>query len=277
MIIDSHQHFWIYNPQRDTWINEAMARIRKDFLPWDLHPLLRDNGVSGCIVVQADQSEEETDFLLGLAESYAFIKGVVGWVDLQGENIGERLAHYSTYEKFKGVRHIVQDEPDRNFMGGKAFQNGIGELSKYDLTYDILIHPDQLASAIALVSTFPQQRFVINHLAKPSVSKGFDSVWASHLEMLASHPNVFCKLSGLVTQVDNYSWDQDQLTPFLSFALECFGPNRLMFGSDWPVSLLAASYNQVIEMMAQFLTDLPPSEQEKIMSGNAIRFYGLKM
>lgn len=277
MIIDSHQHFWIYKPQMDTWIVDSMAPIRKDFLPSELHPLLQDNGVSGCIAVQADQSEEETNFLLGLAESNDFIKGIVGWVDLQGKNVAERLAHFSTYEKFKGVRHIVQDEPDRNFMGRKAFLDGIGELAKYDLTYDILVYPDQLSSAIDLVGTFLQQRFVIDHLAKPRVSQGLDVEWAKQMERLASHQNVFCKISGLVTQTDDLCWNRDQLLPFLSFVLESFGPDRLLFGSDWPVCLLAASYQQVIEVIRQFVSNMPSLDQEKIMSTNSIQFYGLNL
>ena len=276
MKIDAHQHFWKFDPVRDAWIDDTMSVIQRDFLPEDLQPLLIENGIDGCVAVQADQSETETEFLLALAAKNQFIKGVVGWIDLQKENVEERLAHYAQNPLFKGVRHIAQGEAD-DFLLGTDVQRGIGLLAQYDLTYDILIFARQLPAAIELVKAFPKQKFVLDHLAKPQISKGLDKEWQTNIAALAEHPNVLCKLSGMVTETDDFKWKKSDFTPFLDVILTSFDTNRVMYGSDWPVCLLAANYPEQLNILQEYIADLSESEQSKIMGGNAVSFYNLKM
>lgn len=272
MYIDSHQHFWNYDPERDAWITDQMSAIRRDFAPKDLEALLLKSKIDGCVAVQSDQSENETRFLLSLAEQHNFIKGVVGWVDLFADDLEARLSHFSTFDKFKGIRHIVQDEPI-GFMDSAEFQNGIQVLGAFDLTYDILIKPPQLKEAIALVNKFPNQKFVLDHIAKPIISKGMDQRWATEIKELAKHPNLYCKVSGMVTETDNFQWKTNDFKEFLYLVTDAFGSDRLMFGSDWPVCLLAASYQQVHSIITDFYSD---STLDKVMGENAVRFYNLK-
>ncbi len=274
--IDSHQHFWQFDPVRDAWIDDSMSVIRRDFLPEDLKPLLTVNNIDGCVAVQADQSETETDFLLDLAAKNAFIKGVVGWVDLRKENVEERLAHYAKRSLFKGVRHIAQGEAD-DFLLRADVQTGISLLAKYDLTYDILVFARQLPAAIELVKAFPQQKFVLDHLAKPQISKGLDKAWQTNIAVLAEYPNVFCKLSGMVTETEDFKWKKSDFTPFLDVIFTSFGTDRVMYGSDWPVCLLAADYAAQLNILQEYITDFSEVEQSKIMGGNAVSFYNLKM
>jgi L-fuconolactonase len=271
MQIDAHQHFWHYNPVRDSWINEEMSVLKRDFLPEDLRPLLEAQGVDGTVIVQADQSERETDFLLQLAASHPFIRGVVGWVDLLGPTLGERLEHYSRSERLCGVRHIAQAEAD-DFLARDDVARGIAQLSDLGLTYDILVYPQQLTAALSLVEKLPDSPFVVDHLAKPLIRAGKTEPWATHMRELARHPNVWCKVSGMVTEADWRRWRQENIRPYLDIVFEAFGPDRLMFGSDWPVCLLAASYRQVWE-----LSQLPASERGKLFGGNAASFYGLSV
>lgn len=271
MYIDSHQHFWNYDPKRDAWITDQMSAIQKDFTPQDLEALLRKNKIDGCVAVQSDQSETETRFLLSLTEQHDFIKGVVGWVDLFADNLEARLSHFSTFDKFKGIRHIVQDEPI-GFMDKPEFQNGIQVLGNFDLTYDILIKPPQLKEAIALVKKFPNQKFALDHIAKPVISKGVDQQWATEIKELAKHPNLFCKVSGMVTEIDNFQWIPDDFNAFLHLVTNAFGSDRIMFGSDWPVCLLAASYQQVHSIIIDFYSG---PTLNKVMGENAVRFYNL--
>lgn len=271
MYIDSHQHFWNYDPKRDAWITDQMSAIQRDFTPEDLEGLLKQNNIDGCVAVQSDQSEEETHFLLSLADKYDFIKGVVGWVDLHAENLKGRLSYFSGFEKFKGIRHIVQEEP-LGFMDRPEFVEGIRSLDAFDKTYDILIKPPQLAEAIRLVEKFPDQKFVLDHIAKPRISKGLNQKWASEIRELASHTNLYCKVSGMVTETDDFNWDSGDFTVFLEFITATFGTDRIMFGSDWPVCLLAASYQQVKSIITDFYS---PLELDKIMGENAVRFYKL--
>lgn len=271
MYIDSHQHFWNYDPKRDAWITDQMSAIQRDFTPKDLEVLLKQCNLDGCVAVQSDQSEDETHFLLSLADQYDFIKGVVGWVDLLKENLEERLSYFSTFDKFKGIRHIVQDEP-LGFMDNQGFENGIGCLSAFNMTYDILIKPPQLAEAIRLVDKFPKQKFVLDHIAKPRISKGLDYKWASEIKELANRENLYCKVSGMVTETDNFKWTSDDFTVFLELVTEAFGTDRIMFGSDWPVCLLAASYQQVHSIISDFYS---PLDLDKVMGENAVRFYNL--
>ncbi|MBB1284287.1 amidohydrolase family protein [Flavisolibacter sp. BT320] len=263
-IIDAHQHFWKFNPLRDAWITEDMDVIRKDFLPEHLAPVLEANGVEGCVAVQADQSEDETNFLLQLAEEADMIKGVVGWVDLQLDTIKERLERFSLHKKLKGFRHILQGETKRDLMLQPAFQNGIGLLNKYNFTYDILIFPDQLPYTKELVTAFPDQRFVIDHIAKPPIKKGEREVWEKNLAAVAERENVWCKISGLVTEADWVSWKKEDFRPYLDTVVNVFGPDRLLFGSDWPVCLLAASYEEVLSIVTDYFSPFPENEKQLI-------------
>lgn len=276
MKIDAHQHFWHFDPVRDSWIDDSMKVLRQDFLPENLELHLNDAGMEGCIAVQADQSEGETQFLLNLADKNSIVKGVVGWVDLCADDVKERLAHFSENALFKGVRHIVQAEPDPDFMQRSDFQSGISALSDFDLTYDILVYPNQLPSAIRLVSQFPDQPFVLDHIAKPLIKDHVFEPWKTQIQELARHPNVYCKLSGAITEADWQSWDKTEITPYFDIACEAFGSNRLMFGSDWPVCNLAGSYERVYVLMNQYLSQFSPEEQEKIWGKNAIDFYKIE-
>lgn len=274
MTIDAQQHFWNYDPVRDAWIDARMTAIRRDFLPGDIRPTLLNNDVAGCVAVQASQSPAETEYLLDLADRSDFILGVVGWVDLQAAGVGEQLATYAAHPKFVGVRHLVQAEAS-GFMLTDKFQRGISALQPLGLTYDLLVLDHQLPEAIELARAFPSQHFVLDHIAKPRVSEGMSSTWAGNIERLAALPEVYCKLSGLVTETSEWKWKWSDFTAFIHHAMECFGPDRLMFGSDWPVCTLAASYAQVMEIVSAAIADLPPADREKIMGGNARRFYGL--
>ena len=275
MVIDSHQHFWEYDPVRYAWIDDSMKVLQKDFLPADLGPILKDNKVDGCVAVQADQSEAETEFLLRMAGENDFIKGVVGWVDLRADNIAERLANFSQDKKLKGVRHIVQEEPDPEFMLRKDFQNGIGHLARFGLTYDILVYPNQLAAAVLLSRAFPDQKFVLDHIAKPRISEGLDNQWVHHIKELAINPNVSCKVSGMVTETRNFKWQQEDFSPFMEVVLDAFGWQRLLYGSDWPVCLLGGSYKEVLTIVTDYMDKLPEKERAGIMGLNAINFYSL--
>ena len=275
MVIDSHQHFWEYDPVRYAWIDDSMKVLQKDFLPADLGPILKDNKVDGCVAVQADQSEAETEFLLRMAGENDFIKGVVGWVDLRADNIADRLAYFSQDKKLKGIRHIVQEEPDPEFMLRKDFQNGIGHLARFGLTYDILVYPNQLAAAVLLTRAFPDQKFVLDHIAKPRISEGLDSEWVHHIKELALNANVSCKVSGMVTETRNFKWQQEDFSPFIEMVLDAFGWQRLLYGSDWPVCLLGGSYKEVLTIVKDYMDKLPEKEKAGIMGLNAINFYSL--
>lgn len=275
MVIDAHQHFWQYNPVSHAWINEQMAILKRNFLPPDLQQEYITNQVDGCVAVQADQSEKETHFLLDLAQQNDFIKGVVGWVDLRSEVIDERLVHFSQYAKLCGFRHIVQDEPDVNFMLRDDFQSGISLLAKYGFTYDILIFPTQMEAALKLVQNFPEQKFIIDHIAKPYIKDGKIDRWADYMHQIAAHSNTYCKVSGIVTEADWKDWSYEQIEPYLEVVYNTFGANRLCYGSDWPVCLLAASYQDVKSIPETFAQRLSATEKQKFMAQNAISFYGL--
>lgn len=273
--IDAHQHFWKYHPVKDAWITDDMAVIQHNFLPNDLKPILDANKVAGCIAVQADQSEAETSFLLALADQHPFIQGVVGWVDLQATDVAERLAHFSRYSKLKGVRHIVQGEEDPRFLLRPAFLKGVEALAENQLTYDILVKPHQLDATIEFISCFPHQPFVIDHLAKPYIKAGLRAPWADQMEAIAKHKHVYCKLSGMVTEADWDGWQPADFLFYTRHVLDVFGPHRVMFGSDWPVCLVAAEYRQVVELVQQAIDDLSQEEQDLIWHRNAVDFYRL--
>ena len=275
MVIDSHQHFWKYNPLKHSWIDDDMSVIRKDFLPTDLAKVYIENGISGCIAVQADQTLEETDFLIDLASKYDFIKGIVGWVDLRSENIEKVLEKYSKQNIVKGFRHVVQAESDHNFLLRPSFLRGISSLEKYNFTYDILVFPHQLGAVLEFVKQFPKQKFVIDHIAKPYIKDGFYEGWASQMTSISKQENVYCKMSGMITEADYNTWTLEQLNPYMDLILKDFGPNRIMFGSDWPVCLVAGNYKQVKEIVTNFILKLSDSEQRGIMGSNAINFYNI--
>jgi L-fuconolactonase len=273
--IDAHQHFWKFNPVRDNWITEEMSVIRRNFLPADLAPLLEENGIDGCVTVQSDQSETDNILQLANDEAYSFIRGVVGWVDLQDVNIDDRLMHYSRFSRMKGFRHVLQGEKDRALMLRPAFKNGIGFLRKYGFTYDILIYPDQLRYAGELAATFPDQLFVIDHIAKPYIKEGKITEWKKDMQAIAAHRNVYCKMSGMVTEADWKNWKVDDLRPYMDAVVEAFGVDRIMFGSDWPVCLVAANYSTMLSVVSDYFAAFSRDEQSLFFGGNAIKFYKL--
>ena len=276
MIIDSHQHFWNYEPEKHSWIDDDMSVIRRDFLSDDLQKVFAENGVDACVAVQADQTTEETNFLISIAENNNFIKGVVGWVNLRSESIEEDLLKYKKYDVVKGFRHVVQAEQDHNFMLRPEFLRGIELLGKYDLCYDILIFPHQLGAALELVKKFPNQKFVIDHIAKPYIKDGFFEGWAVMMREIAKHQNVYCKISGMITEAGYKTWTTEQVHPYMKLVLESFGAGRVMYGSDWPVCLVAGNYSMVKALVTDFISDLSQEQQNAIMGGNAAKFYNLK-
>jgi len=272
MKIDSHQHFWSYDAARYPWI-PAGSPLQRDWLPEDLGQLQRPLGFDGSIAVQARQSLEESRWLLALADADPRIKGVVGWVDLRSERVEDELAEFATHPRFVGVRHVVQDEPDDNFLLRPEFVRGIGKLGQFRLTYDLLLFPKQLPAAIELVRRFPEQPFVLDHLAKPFIKAGTLSPWRQQIGELAKSPNVLCKVSGMVTEADHRAWRPADLSPYIDVVAEAFGEDRLMFGSDWPVCLLAASYEQTFAAVRDHSAWASPSAMEKFLGGNVARFY----
>lgn len=275
MRIDAHQHFWRYSAEEYDWIDDSMAVLRRDFLPKDLKPELEALGFDACIAVQARQTLDETRWLLKLADENPFIAGVVGWVDLRAENALDHLATFACNPKFVGVRHIIQTEHDERFLLRPDFLRGIAALQEFDLTYDILIYPRHLAVATEFVSRFPDQRFVLDHLAKPFIRAQSIEPWATHLRELAKFPNVFCKLSGMVTEADWKSWKPHHFKRYIETAMEAFGPDRLMIGSDWPVCKVAGSYFAVMSLVIEFLQCQPTETSEKILGGTAQRIWRL--
>ncbi len=250
-------------------------RIRRDFLPADLESELRAQNMDGCVAVQARQSTTESRWLLELAAAASIVRGVVGWVDLCSPNVAAELDEFAGHPKFVGVRHVVQDEPDDGFMLRKDFQRGIAALCRFDLTYDVLVHPRQLPAAIVLAGKFPGQSFVLDHLAKPPIKAGALSPWRQQIQELAKFPNVACKVSGLVTEADWQAWRAEDFKPYLDVVFEAFGPDRLMFGSDWPVCLLAGSYERVFGLAQDYVRQLGVEAEAKFFGANAARFYGL--
>jgi len=273
--IDSHQHFWRFDPVRDSWINEDMRIIQRDFLPEDLAPILKENKIDGCVAVQADQSEAQNAFLLELAAANPFIKGVVGWVDLRADNIKDSLDFYKGFDKMKGFRHVLQGEEDRSLMLKSEFKRGISLLEDYEFTYDILIYPDQLKYTEEFVKIFPHQRFVIDHIAKPNI-KGKDlNEWAKDIRAVARYSNVSCKVSGMVTEADWQNWQAQDFGPYLDVVFEAFSARRVMFGSDWPVCEVAGGYQKMIGLVQNYTSRLSTHEQQLFWGTNAIDFYNL--
>lgn len=273
--IDAHQHFWKFDPVRDAWITDDMSVIQRDFLPSDLEPYLKKNKIDGCVAVQADQSENETQFLLSLAEKYNWIKAVVGWIDLQDPSVEEKIQPFLKYKKLKGFRHILQGEMQRDLMLSPAFKKGIAVLEKYGYTYDILIFPDQLKYIAEFVAQFSNMRFVIDHLAKPENQKGNLTDWKKYMSALGTFENLYCKISGMVTEGKHKEISLENYRPFMDTVVESFGNRRIMFGSDWPVCLLAADYGKVVGITESYFSEFSKEDQSLFFGGNAIEFYNL--
>jgi len=273
-MIDAHQHFWKYNPVRDSWINDEMKVIQRDFFPADLWPHLKAHGIQGCVAVQADQSEEETNFLLKLADEHDFVKGVVGWVDLRSPNLQERLHHYTQYKKLKGFRHIAQGEAP-GFLLHPDFIKGVRALTRFGFTYDLLVYHYQLAEAINFAHEVPDVKIVVDHLAKPSIRTKEKTKWELNMAALSTFKNIHCKISGMVTEADWKNWKPEDFHPYLDELFEMFGPERLMYGSDWPVCLVAASYEAQFNIVDSYLNRFPAHEKHLVMSENARKFYNL--
>jgi L-fuconolactonase len=272
--IDSHQHFWKFDPIRDNWIDDAMQKIQRDFLPEDLLPLLTENKFQGCVAVEAHQSEAQTNFLVDLASKNDFIKGVVGWVDFRNSSISERLHHFSANKIIKGFRHVVQAEAD-DFMFRNDFRNGISALKEFEFTYDILVFHRQLPAAIDLVNRFPEQKFVIDHIAKPSIKSGEMESWKKNIQEIAKAENVVCKVSGMVTEADWNSWKPQDLKPYLDVVFDNFSTNKILFGSDWPVCNVASNYATVVKTIEDYVLQFSEEEQNKVWFENANSFYNL--
>ena len=275
-LIDAHQHFWKFDPTRDSWMTAEMSRIKNDFLPEELEIILKQHGFEGSVVVQSSQVEEENFFQLGNAEEFDFIKGVVGWVDLRANDIEERLDYYSSFRKLKGFRHVLQGEKQRDLMLSNAFMNGIGKLQKYGFTYDILIFADQLQYLPAFVSAFPNQKFVIDHIAKPAIREKEIRDWGKGIQEIAKFENVHCKISGMLTEADWHHWQPGDFVPYIELVVKAFGMRRIMYGSDWPVCLLAGNYGEQLSVARNYFSTFSQDEQDLFFGENATRFYNLR-
>ncbi|MCP3917448.1 MAG: amidohydrolase family protein [bacterium] len=275
MRIDAHQHFWTYEPVEYAWIGTGMEVLARDYGPRDLEPHLTQFDMDGCVAVQASQSIDETRRLLAHAREHPFVRGVVGWADLCAGDVASQLAELARDPRLVGLRHVVQDEPDDSFLMRPDFRAGVSELSALGLTYDILIYPRQLPAAIRFAAELPDQKLVLDHVAKPLVKDGVSEPWASEIRALAQHPHVHCKVSGMVTEADWKAWKPTDFVPYLDVVLDAFGAERLMFGSDWPVCLLAAPYADMAAVVTDWAARLTDGERAQLFGENAARFYGL--
>ena len=274
MRVDAHQHFWRYSVEEYDWIDDSMQVLRRDFLPADLAPLLAANGIEVSVAVQARQTEEETAWLLELADSSDIIAGVVGWTDLRATELGDRLTHYARHPKLKGIRHVLQGE-DNEFMLQPDFVNGVAALQDHGLRYDILVFEKQLATVRALIDELPSMPLVIDHIAKPDIRNDSYADWAQHMTAIARHDNVWCKVSGMVTEADWSNWNRKTFERYLALVFEAFGEHRIMFGSDWPVCTVAADYERVVDIVANFVARNAPQAEAAVFGGAAVSFYAL--
>ncbi|MGD0841965.1 MAG: amidohydrolase family protein [Candidatus Acidiferrales bacterium] len=279
--LDAHQHFWKYNQTDFSWITDEMAAIRRDFSPAELERELAANGIDATIAVQVGQNEHENAFLLNLAAKHKSIAAVVGWVDLSAANVRERLRELSRHKNLRGFRHIVESEPDDRYILREDFLRGLACLKEFNFTYDILIFPKQLPAAVELVKRMPEQPFVVDHIAKPLIKMREIDSWARHMRLLAAGPNVYCKISGMITEADWKAWRPEDFAPYLDVVFDAFGPDRLMFGSDWPVCLLAGTYRNVKQLVEGYISRRAGSAQDArkleqaVFGGTAARFYGI--
>jgi len=274
MTIDAHVHFWKYDKKRYDWIDHSMKVLQEDHLPEHMALTLKRNGIDGVVAVQAHQSELETHFLTELAKTHPVIKGVVGWVDLQADNVTDRLQHFSQYPVIKGFRHIVQGEPI-DFLAREKFRRGIQALQPYNYTYDILIYHHQLKPAIDFVAAFPDLKLVIDHCAKPDIRHKKIDEWKVLMQEIAQYPHVHCKLSGLFTEAAWKEWSAGDFYPYLDVVFEAFGTDRLLFGSDWPVMLLSGIYVQWKSLLEKYMENFTTEDKEKVFGLNATQFYNL--
>lgn len=275
--VDSHFHLWRYSPAEYGWISKDMQPLRRDFLPAELQQEMRGADVECAVAVQARQTLEETAWLLALAREFPFIAGVVGWASLTNPDFPKRLEVLAADPRLKGLRNVLQDEPDDTYMLRDDFQRGMAALQGTGLVYDILVFERQLPFAVQLADRNPNQVFVMDHLAKPKIRSGEISPWREQMQELARRPNVFCKLSGMVTEADWRRWSTEELRPYVEIALECFGSERLMAGSDWPVCTLACNYRRWWRTLRELVSTLTPGEQQNVLGGNAARVYRLEM
>jgi L-fuconolactonase len=273
--IDAHQHFWHYDPAKHVWMNEQMGVLKHDFLPKDLAPLLKNADIDGCVAVQASQHEDENTFLLQLAADNPFIKGIVGWIDLCADNVAERLEYYQQFPTIKGFRHVLHDEPMRDYMLQPAFLKGVERLKEANYTYDILIFTDQMQHTLDFAKALPDQKFVIDHIAKPQIKAQTMGNWEKDIKTITEFPNMFCKISGLVTEADWHNWTQDDFKKYLDIVVTAFGTDRIMYGSDWPVCQLAATYQAQYDLVKTYFSTFSESEQNQFFGENATKFYNL--
>ncbi|HEY4967479.1 MAG TPA: amidohydrolase family protein [Puia sp.] len=274
-VIDAHHHFWTFDPLRDAWITEDMQILRADYLPVQLEAVYSKKGISGSVLVQTNASESENLVLLEQAEQYPFIRGVVGWIDLKSAQFQKKLEAYQQYPLMKGFRHLLQGEEQRDMMLNPEFRQGIELLNQYGYSFDLLILPDQLGYAEQLVAAFPEQRFVIDHMAKPYIKQGVIAEWKQAIKKFAPYKQVYCKISGLVNEADWEYWEHQDFRPYIDAVVEAFGTKRIMFGSDWPVCLLAATYDQVKDITDDYFYSFTTTEQADFFGNNAKTFYKL--
>jgi L-fuconolactonase len=273
--IDSHQHFWKYDDREDPWITDEMKVIKRDFLPSALEVILARSGFDGCVAVQSRQNEKHNLFLLDLADRNNFIKGIVGWIDLQSTDLAQQLSDSSKHGKLKGFRHVVQAE-SAGFMMRKTFIDGVNMLSKHGFTYDLLIASSQLDEALSFVSCIHDTKIVLDHLAKPAISRHEHTEWREHMRAMSKFENVYCKVSGMVTEANWHNWRKQDFHPYLETVAEFFGPARMLYGSDWPVCLLAASYDEQLKITQDYFSEFSPDERNQIFGLTATKFYSLE-
>lgn len=276
MRIDAHQHFWNYNPTDYVWMSDEMTVLKRDHLPDELSAMLRRIGFDGTVAVQARQMTEETDYLLGLAGAYEWIYAVVGWLDFTSEQLEEELARYAVNPRLAGLRELIHDMPDDDYALSPSHMRGVELLGRHGLTYDLLLRPQHIPAATQLVDRFANQRFVVDHIAKPDIAAGALSPWRERIAALAEREHVYCKLSGMVTEADPAGWSPEDIHPYLDICLEAFGPARLMIGSDWPVCTLAGSYAEVMRVVLEYVTRLTVDEQDAILGRTCAEFYGIE-
>ncbi len=274
-MIDAHHHFWQYKQSEYPWMDDSLATLRRDYLPHHLKTEIDAAGISGVVSVQARQILKETDFLLNLAAQHPFVRGVVGWVPLNDPGVGGILEQYAANPRLKGVRHVLHDEADDQYMLRADFGAGLGCLAPLGLRYDLLIFARHLPISIQLVDRHPRQVFVLDHIAKPAIKKGQLEPWRTDLRNLARRPNVYCKLSGMVTEADWTGWSEKSLQPYVDTVLEAFGPRRIMFGSDWPVCAVAGGYQRWFKALGCITASLSADEQEWIYERTATQAYRL--
>lgn len=275
MRIDSHQHFWKYDKKKHSWITDEMSVIRKDFSPIDFEPHLKAHELDGTVAVQVDEIESETEFLLSLSEKYDYIKGVVGWIDLRDPQAEKRMHSFSKRKKLVGFRAIMQGTHDREYFLHQQFINNVNKLSQFDWTYDLLVYHDQMPSLIDFVGQLNETRLILDHIGKPDIRGGERKKWEKSLRTIAGHPGIYCKLSGMITEADYKNWTYDQLKPYMDLVFEAFGPDRICYGSDWPVCLVAGTYAQTMGVVERYLENFDPEIKNKIFGLNAVNFYKL--